>query len=57
MDVINTIHKALSDKDIKEILGGKCKVIKYSELAQCNTLSDLVPDFSRLCGDAIRRSI
>ena len=44
MDVIKTIHKALSDKDIRDILGDKCKIIKYSELSQYNTLSELLPD-------------
>ena len=43
MDVIKTIHKALSDKDIRDILGDKCKIIKYSELSQYNTLSELLP--------------
>ena len=44
MDVIKTIHKALSDKDIRDILGDTCKIVKYSELSQYNTLSDLLPD-------------
>ena len=44
MDIIKTVHKALSDKDIRRILGDKCKIIKYSELSQYNTLSELLPE-------------
>jgi hypothetical protein len=44
MEVIKTIHKALSDKDIRDILGDKCKIIKYSELSQYNSLSELLPE-------------
>ena len=44
MQVIETVHRALSDKDIRDILGDKCQIIKYSELSQYNTLSELLPD-------------
>ena len=33
MDVLKLINKALSDEDIKRILGGGAKIIKYSELS------------------------
>jgi hypothetical protein len=42
MDIINTIHKALCDKDIKDILGYKTKIIKYSELSNYSSLNDLI---------------
>ena len=44
MDIIKTVHKALSDKDIRQILGDKCKIIKYSALSQYNTLFELLPE-------------
>ena len=44
MEIIETVHKSLSDQDIRNILGDKCKIIKYSELSQYNTLSELLPE-------------
>lgn len=44
MEIINTVHKSLSDSDIRQILGNKCKIIKYSELSQYNNLSELLPE-------------
>ena len=44
MDIIKTVHKALSDKDIRQILGDTCKIIKYSELSKYNTLSEFLPE-------------
>jgi hypothetical protein len=44
MQVIETVHRALSDKDIRDILGDKCKIIKYSELSQYSSLSELLPE-------------
>ena len=32
MSIVKLIHKALSDTDIRRILGNGTKVIKYSEL-------------------------
>ena len=36
-------HKALSDSDIRTILGAGTKIIKYSELASLNSLDELLP--------------
>ena len=36
------IHKALSDDDIRKILGGRCKILKYSGLAGHSDLDELV---------------
>ena len=43
MSIVNLIHKALSDSDIRKILGQYTKVIKYSELAQFEDLHQLLP--------------
>ena len=43
LNIIQTVHKALSDSDIKHILGSDCKIIKYSELSKYNSLEELVP--------------
>ena len=43
MSIIKLIHKALSDSDIRQILGQDTKVIKYSELAQFEDLHQLLP--------------
>ena len=40
LDVANT---PLSDEDLKQILGPKCRVMKYSELAQYKSLQELLP--------------
>ena len=44
MGITKTIHKALSDKDIRDILGYKSKIIKYAELSNYNTFSELLPE-------------
>ena len=44
MDVVKLIHKALSDEDIRRILGGKCKILKHGALGKYGTLDDLLPD-------------
>ena len=44
MDIAKLIHKALSDEDIRRILGGKCKILKYGALSQYSTLDGLLPD-------------
>ena len=43
MSVRKLIHKALSDSDIRAILGVDTKIIKYSELANINSLDELLP--------------
>ena len=44
MDITKTVQKALSDQDIRNILGHKSKIIKYSELSSYNPLSELLPE-------------
>ena len=44
MSIIKLIHKALSDSDIRRILGHDTKIIKYSELAQFTDLNELLPN-------------
>ena len=45
MDIIKLVHKALSDADIRAILGENTKIIKYSELSGYRDLDDLLPNF------------
>ena len=42
MDVIQLIHKALSDEDIGTILGTDTKIIRYSELRHIDDLDELL---------------
>ncbi|MFM7988094.1 MAG: hypothetical protein ACKPKO_53150 [Candidatus Fonsibacter sp.] len=42
MDVIQLIHKALNDEDIKKILGTDAKIIRYSELRHIDDLDELL---------------
>ena len=42
MDVLQLIHKALSDKDIGTILGVDAKIIRYSELRHITDLDELL---------------
>ena len=44
MDIIKLVHKALSDSDIRAILGENTKIIKYSELSSYRDLDDLLPN-------------
>ena len=44
MDIIKLVHKALSDSDIRAILGENTKIIKYSELSGYKDLDDLRPN-------------
>ena len=44
MDIIKLVHKALSDADIRAILGSNTKIIKYSELSGYRDLDDLLPN-------------
>ena len=43
MPVRKLIHKALSDSDIRTILGADTKIITCSELANINSLDELLP--------------
>ena len=43
MEILRTINRALSDEDIRDILGPDCKIMKYSGLAEYNDLDDLLP--------------
>ncbi len=43
MNTIQTVNKALSDQDIRDILGSDCKIIEYSDLEQYRSLEDLLP--------------
>ena len=49
MSIIKLIHKALSDSDIRKILGHDTKIIKYSELSQFEDLSQLLPNLKDYC--------
>ena len=42
MSIIKLIHKALSDIDIRKILGQDTKIIKYAELSQFTDLDQLL---------------
>ena len=42
MSIIKLIHKALSDTDIRKILGQDTKIIKYAELSQFTDLDQLL---------------
>ena len=44
MDLVKSIHKALSDEDIHHILGRVCKIRKYSELARYQDLEEPRPN-------------
>ena len=44
MSLLKLIHKALSDSDIRKILGHTTKIIKYSELSQFTDLDELLPN-------------
>ena len=49
MNVVKLIHKALSDSDIRRILGRDTKIIRYSELANFESLEQLLPDAVDYC--------
>ena len=44
MSIVKLIHKALSDKDIRKILGHDTKIVKYSGLSQFTDLNELLPN-------------
>ncbi len=43
MEILRTINRALSDEDIRDILGPDCKIMRYSGLAEYSDLDDLLP--------------
>ena len=43
------MHKALSDTDIRKILGHDTKIIKYSELSQLADLNQSLPNTLDYC--------
>ena len=43
------IHKALSDSDIRTILGADTQILKYSELASVGSLDELLPRLVNYC--------
>ena len=49
MSLLKLIHKALSDSDIRKILGHTTKIIKYSELSQFTDLDELLPNPTDYC--------
>jgi len=49
MSVVKLIHKALSDSDIRRILGSGAKIFKYSELANFESLEQLLPNAVDYC--------
>lgn len=42
-EISKIIHKALSDADLKRILGADTKILKYSELAKYDNIDQLLP--------------
>ena len=49
MSIVKLIHRALSDSDIRRILGHDTKVIKYSELSHYDDLNQLLPKDTDYC--------
>ena len=49
MSLRELIHEALSDSDIRTILGADTKIIKYSELANISSLDELLPRLVDYC--------
>ena len=49
MSVRKLIYKALSDSDIRTILGADTKIVKYSDLANINSLDELLPRLVDYC--------
>ena len=43
MSIIKLVHRALSNSDIRRILGHDTKIIKYSELAHFDNVNQLRP--------------
>ena len=49
IDIVRLINKALSDEDIKRILGSDAKIIKYAELGQLYDIDQLLTDEKDYC--------
>ena len=44
MEVLRLANKALSDDDIRRILGRDIKILKYSDLDELKDLDELLPN-------------
>ena len=42
--ILKIVHKALSDEDLRKILGNDLKILKYSDLDNYNDLDELLPN-------------
>ena len=49
MSIAKIIHRALSDTDLRRILGRDMKIIKDSELSKFNELNELLPNEKDCC--------
>ena len=49
MSILKLVHRALSDSDLRRILGAGTKVIKYSELSSFQSLGQLLPNAIDYC--------
>lgn len=44
MTLLETANTPLSDEQIKQILGSKCRILKYSELGEYSSIEELLPN-------------
>ena len=49
MSILKLVHRALSDSDLRRILGAGTKIIKYSELSSFQSLDQLLPNAIDYC--------
>ena len=49
MEVLRLVNKALSDDDIRRILGRDIKILKYSDLGELKDLGELLPNPTGYC--------
>ncbi len=49
MEVLRLVNKALSDDDIRRILGRDIKILKYSDLDEFRDLDELLPNPTDYC--------
>ncbi len=49
MGAVPLINKAVSDKNMRKILGGDAKIIKYSQLGNLCDIDQLLPDEKDYC--------
>ena len=49
MSILKLVHRALSDSDLRRILGAGTKIIKYSELSRFQSLDQLLPNAIDYC--------